>query len=154
ATMIRRDEIVGHGLFEVFPDNSTDPTVAGVTRLRASLERVLTRRLPDPEANEEYEIGERAGFAGKAEKRWWRSTNSPVIGPDGEVEYIIHAIDDVTELHRLEGERQQFAALFTLANDLFDQACDSIFIADARGRLTDVNASACRMLGYGREELI
>src|SRR5262245_55735371 len=154
ATMTRRDEIVGRGLFEIFTDNSSDPTGAGATRLRASLERVLTRRLPDPEANKKYEIGEQAGFGGEAEKRWWRSTNSPVIGPDGEVEYIIHAIDDVTELHRLEAERQQFAALFTLANDLFDQACDSIFIGDRLGRLTDVNASACRMLGYRREELI
>src|SRR5262249_17278920 len=77
ATMSRRDEIVGRGLFEVFHDNSSDPTVAGVTRLRASLERVLTRGLPDPEANEKYEIGEPAGFGGEAEKRWWRSTNSP-----------------------------------------------------------------------------
>src|SRR5262249_41061400 len=30
----------------------------------------------------------------------------------------------------------------------------SIFIADLRGRLIDVNTSACRMLGYRREELI
>ncbi len=57
--------------------------------------------------------------------------------------YIIHAVEDVTEKHRLE-----------LAKELFDQASDSIFIADLNGRYTEVNATACKMLGYAREELI
>jgi len=77
-----------------------------------------------------------------------------VLNPAGEIECIIHAIDDVTEQHRLEVQRQRYAARLGLANELFDQASDSIFIADLHGRLTDVNASGCRLLGYTREELI
>src|SRR5262245_1994725 len=153
VTMTRRDEILGRGFFEVFPDDSSDPT-AGGTRLRASLERVLTRRLPDPETVEPYDSRESAEVEGEVERRWWRSKNVPVIGPNGEIECIIHAIDDVTEQHRLEVQRQRYAASLGLANDLFDQASDSIFIADIHGRLTDVNASGCRLLGYAREELI
>lgn len=37
---------------------------------------------------------------------------------------------------------------------LFDQSSDALFVADLDGRYTDVNQSACRMLGYPREELI
>ncbi len=37
---------------------------------------------------------------------------------------------------------------------LFDDAADGIFIADMEGRYTDVNMSACRMLGFSRDELI
>ena len=40
ATMTERQEILGRGLFEIFPDNPDDPTATGVANLRASLERV------------------------------------------------------------------------------------------------------------------
>jgi len=38
--------------------------------------------------------------------------------------------------------------------DLIELAPDAFFLADLEGRFTDVNQSACRMLGYRREELI
>lgn len=37
---------------------------------------------------------------------------------------------------------------------LFDQSSDALFVADLDGRYTDVNQSACNMLGYTRDELI
>jgi PAS domain S-box-containing protein len=151
TTLTSREQILGRGFFEAFPDKLSDPTAVGVVKLRASLQRVLTSRLPDRVPVEEYDSREPGR---EFERRWWRTTNSPVIGPGGDVIYIIHDIEDVTEQHRLGEERQQFAALFALATDLFDQASDSILIADLHGRLLDVNASACRMLGYTRSELI
>ncbi len=42
----------------------------------------------------------------------------------------------------------------TRFRDLIDQASDGIFIADLEGRYTEVNAAACAMLGYTREELL
>jgi PAS domain S-box-containing protein len=39
------------------------------------------------------------------------------------------------------------------AQALFDDASDAIFVADAEGRYTDVNAAACRLLGYTGDEL-
>jgi PAS domain S-box-containing protein len=38
--------------------------------------------------------------------------------------------------------------------DLIDLAPDAFFLADLEGRFTDVNQSACRLLGYAREELV
>jgi hypothetical protein len=43
ATMTQRDEIIGHDLFEVFPDNPNDPVATGEQNLRSSLNRVLTQ---------------------------------------------------------------------------------------------------------------
>lgn len=37
---------------------------------------------------------------------------------------------------------------------LFEQATDGIFIADARGNYVDVNLSGCALLGYTREEIL
>src|ERR671919_1660013 len=56
ATMTRRDEILGRGLFEVFPDNPDDPHATGTSNLRASLERVLATRAPDSMAVQKYDI--------------------------------------------------------------------------------------------------
>src|ERR671925_2447098 len=43
ATMVRREDVLGRDLFEVFPDNPDDPAATGVGNLRASLRRVLER---------------------------------------------------------------------------------------------------------------
>src|ERR1043166_2810087 len=56
ATMTKREEILGRGLFEVFPDNPDDPNATGVRNLRASLERVLADRVPDAMAVQKYDI--------------------------------------------------------------------------------------------------
>src|SRR5213594_4943737 len=56
ATMTKRDEILGRGLFEVFPDNPDDPTATGIRNLKASLERVLTNRVPDTMGVQKYDI--------------------------------------------------------------------------------------------------
>jgi PAS domain S-box-containing protein len=37
---------------------------------------------------------------------------------------------------------------------LMEQASDAIFVADDKGRLNDVNAKACELLGYTRAELL
>ncbi len=271
ATMTRRDDILGRGLFELFPDNPADSS-----ELSASLGRVLSQRVPDVMSVQKHDMVRPTRDGGELEERRWRATNSPVLGPGGEVAYLIHAVEDVTEQQLLQEERQLFAALvenssdfigiadpsgkpvylnpagrrmvglapdhpvgeiqipecyppaergfvsdvimretvehghwrgetyfrnwkteeaipvsdehfmirepgngrilgmgtitrditearraavererlLAQAKELFDQASDSIFIADSDGRFTDVNASACKMLGYTREELL
>lgn len=47
ATMTAREEILGRGLFEVFPDNPDDPAATGVRNLAASLDRVRLNREAD-----------------------------------------------------------------------------------------------------------
>src|SRR5207302_3973285 len=56
ATMTKRDEIVGRGVFDVFPDNPDEIGATGMTNVRASLERVLEHREPNAMAVQKYEI--------------------------------------------------------------------------------------------------
>src|SRR5207248_8730829 len=56
ATMTRREEILGRGLFDVFPDNPDDPHATGARNLRASLDRVLQNRVPDTMPVQKYDI--------------------------------------------------------------------------------------------------
>lgn len=109
ATMTEREEILGRGIFDVFPDNPDDPQADGVRNLRASLNRVLQDRTSDPMPVQKYDIRRPASEGGGFEERFWSPVNSPVFAKNGELAYIIHRVEDVTEFVRLRqlGSEQQ-----------------------------------------------
>jgi diguanylate cyclase (GGDEF)-like protein len=90
-------DTLGRGLFEVFPDNPDDLAASGTSNLRASLERVLLTRQPDSMPVQKYDIRRPDG---SFEARYWSPKNLPVLSPSGEVSYILHRVEDVTELVR------------------------------------------------------
>lgn len=102
ATMTQRDEILGRGLFDVFPDNPDDPAATGVANLRASLDRVREQRVADTMAVQKYDIRRPESEGGGFEERFWSPTNSSVLDATGELAYIIHRVEDVTEFVRLK----------------------------------------------------
>lgn len=102
ATMTTRERIVGRHLFDVFPDNPDDPTATGVSNLTASLNRVLRNRCADAMGIQKYDIRRPESEGGAYEERYWSPVNSPVLGADGSVAYIIHRVEDVTENVRLK----------------------------------------------------
>jgi signal transduction histidine kinase/ActR/RegA family two-component response regulator len=99
ATLTVREEIIGRGVFDAFPDNPNDPNATGTRNLRASLETVLCTRAPHAMPVRKYDI--RRPGSHEFEARYWKPLNTPVI-VDGEVAYIIHSVEDVTNLVRLE----------------------------------------------------
>ena len=109
ATMTRREDIVGQKIFDVFPDNPDDPTATGTRNLRDSLERVLRDRAADAMAVQKYDIRRPADEGGAFAERYWSPVNSPVLDADGDVAFIIHRVEDVTEFVRLKqrGEEQR-----------------------------------------------
>ncbi|MFF2806322.1 SpoIIE family protein phosphatase [Streptomyces sp. NPDC058000] len=136
------EELVGQHLFTAFPDNPTDSLADGVRNLRASLERVLATGRTDTMPVQRYDIpvlNRPGGF----EERWWSPVNTPVHGPDGQVAYIIHRVEDVTDFvrtRRLHGprplaERAQSmeAELYVRAREL-QRLNDELRAAHARER--------------------
>ena len=103
ATMTAREAIVGRALFDVFPDDPNDPAATGERNLRASLERALATGRPDRMAVQRYPIRRPDG---SFEVRYWSPLNTPVLGADGQARYLIHWVEDVTELVRLKEESQ------------------------------------------------
>jgi PAS domain S-box-containing protein len=111
ATMTKREEITGRGLFEIFPDNPDDTAATGVSNLRASLGRVLKHAASDTMAIQKYDVRRPDGVF---EERYWSPINSPVFGADHRIEYIIHRVEDVTEfVRRRQQAAPQDAALLT-----------------------------------------
>jgi PAS domain S-box-containing protein len=78
-------------------------------------------------------------------------TDSPILEIDGSVVGASSIARDISAEKRLEAALRESEERF---RRLFEQASDGIFIADLDGRYTAVNEAGCRMLGYGREELV
>jgi signal transduction histidine kinase len=95
ATHTTREATLGRGLFEIFPDNPDDTGADGTSNLRASLERVLRTRAADTMAVQKYDI---RGPDGTFQKKYWSPKNLPVLGANGDVLYILHRVEDVTDL--------------------------------------------------------
>ncbi|MFA5882349.1 MAG: ATP-binding protein [Acidimicrobiia bacterium] len=100
ATATAREAILGRGIFDVFPDNPSDPEASGVGNLSESLQRVRREGVADTMAVQKYDI--RVGDSGEFEVRFWSPRNSPVFGDDGRLRYIIHRVEDVTEYVALQ----------------------------------------------------
>ena len=97
ATLTNRDEILGRHLFDVFPDNPDDPSATGVANLKLSLSEVIRTLKPHTMALQRYDIrvpGEQEFF----EVRYWSPINTPVLNDSGNLIWIIHRVEDVTEL--------------------------------------------------------
>jgi PAS domain S-box-containing protein len=97
ATMTKREDILGRGVFEIFPDNPDEPGITGVANWRASFDQVRRTAASDTMAVQKYDIRQPDGTF---EERYWSPVNSPVFGPDRRIEYFIHRVVDVTEFIR------------------------------------------------------
>jgi two-component system cell cycle sensor histidine kinase/response regulator CckA len=161
ATLTKREAIVGRGLFDVFPDNPDDPDADGVSNLRSSLARVLQRKVPDTMAVQKYDIRKPESEGGGFEERHWKPVNFPVLGRNNEVAYILHSVEDVTEVvllkrqgieHEKLSEELRSEERFRKA---FSASPEPIVIATlAEGRYIDVNESFLRITGHRREEVV
>lgn len=178
ATMTRREDILGRALFEVFPDNPDDPDATGEANLRASLQRVLRFRQPDAMPIQKYDVRRPDGTF---EERYWGPLNTPVAGPDGVVRWILHRVEDVTDLVRLRqegGERDAFIleqqrAITHLktanerlaANDealrdgearlrsILETIPDAMVVIDDTGAMLSFSSTAERLFGYTAAEV-
>jgi signal transduction histidine kinase/ActR/RegA family two-component response regulator len=120
ATHTRREEVVGRGVFDVFPENPADLRSGSATSLRSSLERARELRTADTMAALKYDIRRPDCEGGGFEERYWRVTNSPVVAPQGTVQYIINCAEDVTEIVRLQRQRNEQAQLHDALQHAYD----------------------------------
>ena len=160
ATRTVLEQIRGRYIFEVFPDNPKSKKATGERNVKASFERVLKNKAADMMPVQKYDIPV-PGKAGRFEVRYWSPLNSPVMGDDGEVAYILHRVEDVTAykylfekeatvpfffksqigkaMKNLEASEKRFAAIITI---------------DSKSKIRVFNETAEKMFGYKAKEII
>jgi PAS domain S-box-containing protein len=148
ATKTERRDIMGRRMFEVFLE---DPAGLG-----ASLARVLAHRTSDTVAVRHYGV-RRPGPASGGAERHFNAVNSPVFGPTGEITYILHRIEDVTEAVQRASDLQEANRQLREANAkhqaIFDQGLFAGLLAPD-GTLIDANRSSLESCGFTRDDVI
>lgn len=167
ATMRNREDVIGKGVFEAFPDNPDDPNATGEANLSASLKRVVKNKIPDRMPFQKYDIRRPADQGGGFEERYWSPLNIPVLNSSGEIEVIIHQVDDVTELilsqnettsqlafnkeleKEIDERKKAEAALQESKNRfeaIFNNSLDGIILKHANGDIELANPAALSIM--------
>ena len=95
ATLSNGKNVIGKNLFAAFPDNPNQCGADGISNVRPSLLKVLKTGQPDAMPVVRYDV---KAVRGSYEERYWQITNTPILGEDGYVRWIINRAEDVTEL--------------------------------------------------------
>ena len=103
-TLTKREGILGKPVFEVFPDNPAAPESHSTRLLAESFRRVIATKSVDTMALLRYDIPKPDGTG--FEERYWRPVNKATLSPDGEILYIIHRAQDVTDFVQLLAENK------------------------------------------------
>jgi signal transduction histidine kinase len=127
AMKASREQVLGCGLFELFPDHSN---------WRASLERVLANRVSHVMDTQKFSalfpVGE------DFEERYLRPVNRPILGDDERVLYITHQLEDVTELVHVQQELTEREGQLKAITDELDAFLYSVS-HDLRAPLRAIN---------------
>lgn len=144
ATNSKRDDLIGKGIFEAFPDNDSDVTADGVKNLSHSLQTVVQTNKRHKMAIQKYDIPIRG--TSKFELKYWEPENIPLMNNNGKFKYIIHCVKDVTEKVIAKKQAKEFEYFFNNTNDF---SC----IANTEGYFEIVNLSFNNAFGYLQNEL-
>jgi len=170
ATLATRETIVGRPLFDVFPDaNPANLQRTGVANLRASLETVLRARATHRMETQRYDVQRPDG---SWSVRYWAPRNTPILGPDGAVRYLLHEVEDVTEreleraselgqrraverlLRESEDARREIEAARQRSDAVLSSIADAFYLLDRDWRFTYVNDAAEPLLQTTRDKLL
>ncbi len=137
------EEIAGQRIFDVFPDDPSNPGQARALRnvMLGAIEHGRTQRLTEypydiPNAN--------GGF----DRRLWNVTEVPIIGPDGRTELVVHYTEDVTDM---VDARSALALADTISEGLREQVDEQQEALRARAaELERVNRQLADALDHDR----
>lgn len=154
--------LIGKGVFEAFPANSTDPKYKGDRDLLTSFQHVLQHKEPHFLPLQRYDL---QNDDGSFTEKYWSASNKPVFAPDGEVVYIIHTAEDISELIKAEKRdeaHQELQSAFLKVEEseaalqqfkfMADNAQDPFILMREDGTFAYLNRKALEAWGYTEEE--
>jgi PAS domain S-box-containing protein len=145
ATHLQREDLIGKGIFEVFPANDSDnATDSDINLTLSSLDTVLKTHKKHQMTIQKYDIPIRG--TSEFELKYWESENIPLFDDDGKLNLIAHCSRDVTKQIITEKQFKEFEYFFKNSNDF---SC----IANTEGYFEITNSSFNKVLGYSLNEL-
>lgn len=156
ATAFSEKALLGRGIFEVFPVDLYDANELGIALLAESLSFVVEFKEAHTIPMVKYVMpnskgGNNTGF--------WRITNTPHLNELGELEYIIHSVEDVSpgailrdksklsEQVETDFQAQQYGYLF-------NNNPDAAFSFNREGKFISANKALAKMLECSHETIL
>jgi PAS domain S-box-containing protein len=81
-------------------------------------------------------------------------SRTPAFAEDGTFTGVLKIVSDISNLKRLEGERQEALDSVVLLSKAVEQTTDSVLISDSAGLIKYVNPAFEGTTGYSREEVL
>ena len=111
-----------------------------------SVKLAIKRAQESGDVAAEYQVIHRDGSV-----HWLQAKGRMFFDAEGRPDRMVGFMIDVTDRRQAEEELRASEARF---RTLVDHATDAFYLSDEQSRIIDVNAAACQMLGYSREELM
>ena len=89
-------DIIGKSIFEAFPNNTINPNADEVKILTLSLATTLKTKQPQKTVCQQYNIP--INGTTNFEVRYFDCDNIPILNNNGDVEFLLHTIVDVTDV--------------------------------------------------------
>ena len=150
-----REDLLNKDTREAFPPNP-DVKEFGHDSIAVALERVgLTGRKKETK-DVRYDI--RNKVTGDFEERYFDSQNIPLKNETGEVEVILHCVQEVTAENLKRKREREIEEELSLSRQQFKNFIrenpDGLYRMDLKGNFLHVNDSLARMAGLPAEEMI
>ena len=91
-----------------------------MANVRASLQQVMTTRQPHDMAPQHYDVPDPAR-PGRFVERHWQPRHTPVLDAQGQVQFIIQSVQDITARRRAEQQQRESAAAEQVAHAVAEQ---------------------------------
>jgi PAS domain S-box-containing protein len=127
-------QIIGQPLFSIFPDSMASGDTRQTDEFRASLARVISGRVPDRLEAQRYDLYRSTADGGGFEERYWNILNTPILGEEGEVAFIVNYVEDASAKHNQDAVK------------ILESITEGFFTLDRSWRFDYVNQEAHRIL--------
>lgn len=119
ATNTQESDLLNKGLFEVFPNNPFEINANGEDKLKRSLNKLIQSKQNNKMPIQRYDIPKRGTT--DFEEKYWDIENIPILNNTGELEYILHNPNDVTD--KIISEQKLSETLYHLNERIKEQRC-------------------------------
>ena len=143
----QRNELLGRGLFEVYPGSQSD--LSEQNSVHSSFMRAISTKVTDelPVFRYEIYVAETDSYT----TEYWTNVNEPLLNEQGNVAYLINTTTNITEQVR---SRQAI----TESEDRFRNMAESsgilIAVTDEAGLITYLNQAWAILTGRATDELL
>lgn len=153
ATMVTRENIVGQYVFDIFPNNPADPnSLSTKNKFLQGIELILKNKTPFLMPIQKYDIRQPDAVGGTYEIRYWSPQTLPIFDANHEVKYLLHRVEDVTELDKL----QQIGSASSKRLQLLIETIKdyAVIMLDIKGDITTWNSGAELIFGFKNSEAL